>query len=242
MKQGEIRNIQGSSKGRCKITFIMDSIFALTGRKVRWTTENGEINKWAMLSTSEQLKAHPFYERLKNDINNVKIKEVTSLFYRGINYKNAPSKLNMGPPPREKAKSNRYSSNGEIVLYLSDSPFGVLKECNFENGKTLWCQEYKIPQNLKIANLSYVEPDTFLSCIMWHADLSEEDDEKRGENYNYPKYVFSQTIAEIFKNKYDGIYVFGVRSDDTQYYHNLVIFEPDKKWDSWLENEPMKLL
>ncbi len=141
----------------------------------------------------------------------------------------APTALEMGPPPVGRAPANRYNEAGHSVLYLCQSEAGLIAEPINGDG-SLWIQRFSLPlDRLLVADFSSLDQDDFLSKVFWFAELAGNADV--GFTFR-----FSQLVASIVSQRFDGMLVPGVRGQKDCHYSNVVLFRP-VKWKSWLETD-----
>lgn len=139
-----------------------------------------------------------------------------------------PVSREMGPPAH--SSSGRYNPSGTPVLYLCDSPEGVLRE--LQEGE-IWIQRFRVPINiLRVADLRPTsnEIGTHLGAITWLCDLAGFD----GHEFTIES---SQRVAGIVAEQFDGFITAGVRGDSHFQYSNLVLFNPCGRWSNWLDDE-----
>ena len=225
--------LKGIAYGKSTVLATISATFSPTGRYVTCNEEYGMVNSWSKMETREGLLIHSISNNFIKSLNDVPLKIVSSeVFYRGRCCEEdqiIASSFQMGPPPKFLAVSNRYASQGEAVLYLSDSENGVKRELEGRPGK-MFIQKFKFNySDLKVADFSLYDSSSFLNAVMWHCELSGSE--------GYSSIVFSQTLAEMIRNKFDGMLVNGVRGNDKIRYKNLVIFNPTDKWESWIYDD-----
>ncbi len=147
-----------------------------------------------------------------------------------------PKAENMGPPPDEIASAGRYNDERQAALYLCSSEVGCRceRESIKEDKRPYYIQKFEIDfSKLNIADTTAL-PDT---SLVNHVFLFSERC-KFAEGYP-DSYLFCQKLASIVAEKgFEGMKIFGVRSDGTQY-ANFVIFKAnDRAWTAWLRGEP----
>jgi hypothetical protein len=141
----------------------------------------------------------------------------------------------MGPPPASVARANRYNKAHESVLYLSESRSAIANEPIADSG-TLWVQRFVLPADqLVIADFGSLRADDFASKAFWFAELAGNDDVA-------VQLCFSQLIASLVAQRFDGMRVPGVRGDHDTRYSNIVVFRAEACWKQWLaiDSQPMK--
>ena len=126
----------------------------------------------------------------------------------------------MGPPPAERAKTNRMSPAGIPYLYLATDEDTAIKECRIKLGKEVIVAEYSTKEELQILDLSANK--VFVPCSVFDPDYDHDDiwmnniwknfvreisepvaEDKNDHSYEY---TATQLIAEYYRNKgLDGI-------------------------------------
>jgi hypothetical protein len=81
---------------------------------------------------------------------------------------------------------------------------------------------------LRVADFSRTE-DHFLTGVFFIAE--ECNVERRGRS----NYIFSQIVAQLVADHFDGMLVPGVRGNRDARYNNVVVFQPGGDWEAWLE-------
>ena len=126
----------------------------------------------------------------------------------------------MGPPPADKAKTNRMSPAGIPYFYLASDKETTLKECRIDSNDEAIIVELILNKELKILDLSsnkYFVPDNIFNPEYNHdktwmndfwrsfiKEISEPVSEDK-EDHSY-EYAATQLIAEYYRTKgYDGI-------------------------------------
>jgi len=214
---------------------IWEQEFMHTGRKVRGTEGYLLATEWAELLDSNELIKHPGAEEFRSLIPKAPCVDSSLVCFRvrGITGK-APCPLQMGPPPITKeTRGGRYNRPGEHVLYLSDSEDGVIREFRALRFKGVpYIQRYMLPADqLHVADLTRIPPDHFMSQVFSKAE------ECNVEGRGLPGYNFSQIIAELVADNFDGMRVPGVHGVPNERYSNIIIFRPFPDWPNWLEPE-----
>ena len=139
-----------------------------------------------------------------------------------------PDATEMGPPPSDNASGGRYNSEGCSVLYLAETTDGVARESIAGSGP-LWVQKFIVPTSiLRIADLRVGCTDDLLNQVFWLA-------EHAGEAPVYPGYRFSQRVASLVAERFDGMMVPGVRGDRCCRYANVIVLRQMSEWSSWLD-------
>jgi hypothetical protein len=142
----------------------------------------------------------------------------------------------MGPPPVGVASEGRYNRSGEVVLYLCESDAGLARESIAGDGP-LWSQPFILPTyKLAIADFSSLGADDFASKVFWFAELA-------GNEGVAQHLRFSQLVASLVGQRFDGMRIPGVRGSDDVRYSNVVVFRAESSWPDWLESgcQPTKL-
>jgi len=140
----------------------------------------------------------------------------------------APSSHDMGPPPAVVAREGRYNKDHESVLYLSESEVAVLEEPIAGDGP-LWIQRFVVrTDQLLIADFSSLRTDDFVSKVFWFAELAGNSDVA-------VRILFSQLVASLVAQQFDGMRVPGVRGSKDLHYSNVVIFRAESRWRRWLD-------
>jgi hypothetical protein len=145
-----------------------------------------------------------------------------------------PSVDRLGPPPEDQAcREGRYNCADESVLYLCSSELGVAREADIICGRELHFLAYRLPlQDLRVADFAGAALDSLFNAVFEIAETFNV--EERGP----ATYSFSQFVAQVVAEAYDGMMVPGVRGDRTLRYANVVIFRPHPRWREWVDQEP----
>lgn len=126
----------------------------------------------------------------------------------------------MGPPPAEKAKTNRMSPAGIPYLYLASDIETTVAECRIKTGKEAIIAEFVLKEDLRILDFSsdkyfpcgsifdpeYEHENTWMNEF-WESYTKEisqpVSDELEDHSYEY---TATQLVAEYYRTKgYDGI-------------------------------------
>lgn len=214
---------------------------AATGRRISIFTPyqkqcEEEINKWFNCVDENSFINHCCADFFSEKIRKCGLVENEIECYRGRIFDEeedlrAISWQDMGPPPKDKATSNRYSANGVPALYLSTTCFGVTCELVHQKQSNgfIFIQKYVIKQNcLKIADV-VTGSDDLVAMAFAKSEL----------NKNAQEYWRSQVFAEIASSAgFDGILTPGIRGSRAERYNNIVIFDP-ANWINWVDiNSP----
>jgi hypothetical protein len=134
----------------------------------------------------------------------------------------------MGPHPAPPA--GRYNRAKVPVLYLCLTEDGVRRE----RAGALCIQEYELnPQSLRIADFSHEANANLLHVAFDVAERVEFDERPQRTNEDFPRF-----LADLaFSAELDGFLVPGVRGEKDRYYHNVVLFNPIHRWESWSRKE-----
>ena len=206
-----------------------------TDRSVTCDAEYRQATEWACLP-KEQLLLHPVAERFRASVRQARCVEGALLVcYRGRGFAKGdrPSSEEMGPPLEDKScPEGRYNRKEESVLYLCSSEHAIVREADLEPGHTLYSQRYELPlDQLRIADFTAADLDKFANDVFEIAETFNVGD--RG-----PKnYDFSQSVAALVAEAFDGMMVPGVRGDRSLHYANVVVFRPHPHWRKWLDQE-----
>ena len=139
----------------------------------------------------------------------------------------SPVSDEMGPPPASVARANRYNKPHESVLYLCDSQSAIANEPIAGSGP-LWVQSFVLPTDqLVIADFSSLRADDFVGKVFWFAELAGNDDVA-------VQLCFSQLIASLVGQHFDGMRVPGVRGTHDTRYSNIVVFRAEARWKQWI--------
>ena len=150
-----------------------------------------------------------------------------------------PSRDRMGPLPADHAyfTSGRYSVRGCRVFYLASTEEGVrLELAAWVRPGEVWLQRFTIPVTLRIADFSQTPEDHLLTSA-----FSIAEDCMLDEQGGLPTYDFSNLLASVVAEHFDGMLVPGVRGQrGKQRYRNVVIFRYHDDWRDWLDGDPSK--
>jgi hypothetical protein len=207
-----------------------------TGRTVVCNAEYGLIRAWASLPT-EEIRQHPLADKLRAAVASARCVQGEGLVcYRGrrLQRDSHPSIALLGPPPEgQPCPENRYNRENESVLYLCSCEAAIPREVTTESGNELYCLVYRLPlQDLRVADFTDVALDSLLNAVFEIAETFNV--EGRGP----ATYSFSQFVAQLVAEAFDGMIVPGVRGDRTLRYSNAVIFRPHPRWREWVVGEP----
>jgi hypothetical protein len=209
---------------------ILDLIFGPTGRRVRGDRHHHTVRNWIRCTDDTSLRAHAGCEQFVQELRRVQIIRVPLQCYRGRTppfRSEVPDAEEMGPPTH--AEAGRYNRDGIGVLYMSDLEMGVQRELR-ERARSgpSWVQRFVItPQARGIADLTMVDPASVIASACWFAELAA----KVGE----PTFAFSQFVAALVSDGFDGMRVPGVRGTDAARYTNVVMFSPAERWRDWID-------
>ena len=215
-----------------------------TGRTVAESPHHLLVMNWAK-SAPSKMASHEGAKTLRESLDNFEPSKESSVeeLYRGISFAEGktPSREEMGPPPIDQCRSGgRYHTAGNAVLYLSDSIEGVRRERDAWGATgNAYIQKYQLLLNrLKIADFTAVDKEHFLAHVFLWAERCNYQD-------GSDSYDFSQIVARLVSEKFDGMVVPGVRGVAGSTYSNIVLFkphEPEGRWMEWLEDsEPFPL-
>ena len=223
-------NLQAKLSLGLNMGATMSASNSRTGRLVTCGENYGRVQDWANMPSRDDVLAHPSCALLANDLLSVKpIENPAIRAYRGRALDQTgphPTSLDMGPPkPHQTDDNGRYNRRGCPALYLCDSEYGVQRE--FLGEASLFVQEYEIAiQDIRIADLRSLTPDSFICGVLWYAEMAGRD--------GYPSRIFSQTIADIVGQHFDGMAIPGVRGEQDQTYSNIVMLRQVDRWPTWL--------
>ncbi len=212
-----------------------------TARYLTCGVEYRLVQSWARMPSRRLLQSHPATARMTEELLSVHpINQRSIRGYRGRlireGHPTPESSRDMGPPrPGNTNDMGRYNEKGHPVLYLCESEYGVRRELSGEG--RLFVQEFILPTDVvRIADLRQLDPNGFLAATMWHAEMAGQD--------GYPTVRFSQVVAMVVSQKFDGMAVPGVRGDNSQTYSNIVIFPRRlRHWPKWAvsQKKPFEL-
>lgn len=200
-----------------------------TDREVTGNDAYRAAREWASQRTREDLLRHPACAQFRSVIEHAPLLSgECPLLWRGRGVDHVPqSAMEMGPPPQSANHGEgRYNKAGESVLYLTDSEDGVHRELS----GTPYVQAYHLPlSTIRIADFRVWPADSFVTAVFSIAE------ECKVEGRGLDTYVFSQTIAEVVAERFDGMLIPGVRGMPGAHYSNVVVFRPHPHWPNWIE-------
>jgi hypothetical protein len=211
-----------------------------TGRRVTGTKTHKQVVEWARAGGAV---AHPlsaaFEARLSDSRLLLSGAPITAFRGCGI-LTGVPDPRDFGPPPPPGRTQTRYNRAGNSALYLADSEYGVRREMvHWAIRGTPYAQKFVIPvgATLRIANFTETSADDLITAVFGVA----ENENVHG--LGAAAYDFSNAVADIVRSKFDGMRVPGCRGEYPQVYHNIVLFNPDGRWERWLAPgaSPMRL-
>lgn len=236
-----ISNLSGAATISFRPTGTISASFAGTGRYVTCDSDYAAVSNWAQAPSPGDLIAHEACARFRRELSRIAALDLSVLqCLRGRTApftRTPPAADEMAPPPADRTDDRgRYNRRGESVLYLSDSEEGIRRELAGRQGP-IWIQRFILrPATVRIADLRLNLPGThrFMRSVLWFAELAGQQ--------GYPGVDFSQTLAQIVGQRFDGMMVPGVRGDGTFTYHNIVLFRPESRWRAWLDGtDPYEL-
>jgi hypothetical protein len=215
----------------CTDKTIWDLKFSNSGRSVSGNEGYALASEWAGLMNRDKILVHPAADEFRLLIPEAPcVSDYSLVCYRGRSITGKqPCAHQMGPP--EKTNGGRYNPPGQSVLYLSDSEEGVLREFQaWKQEGTPYIQRYTLPfDKLRIADFTKIPSDHFVCAVFSFAEECEV------EGRSLKSYLFSQTIAELIADYFDGMRVPGVRGEPGIWYSNIVIFRPFPGWLYWID-------
>jgi len=240
------QKISGSSHGQGSMTVIPTVTRGHTGRTTTATPDCIRAESWSDLETIEKLKADPAFEEFQDCVAQATLLTEDFPGFRGCDIdKPPPTKERMGPRPLHlPPQAGRYSVAGTQVLYLSESEQGVLNELEAWHFKgEAWVQPYILPANgVRIADFSDLAHDSFLTCVFSKAEeCNVEGRETKKRTTIEEAYLFSNLVASVVSQSFDGMLVPGVRAKDGSWYRNVVMFSQHLEWRNWLDGDPRPL-
>jgi hypothetical protein len=134
----------------------------------------------------------------------------------------------MGPPSPSRPNENRYGLAGKSVLYLCTSEEGVRREVNMSGGKSLYLQRFIIPGTVNLGDFRDLDEVDFLNDAFMFAEMANRDP------VSHATMLFTQVLASLVSERFDGMIVPGVMGDVSTRYCNIVIFE-SAAWRMWLD-------
>lgn len=188
------------------------------------------VRGWSVSGSREKLLAHEGAERLRRALKSAPRCDNSIECMRGVRMPSAdaPTWERLGPPqPGPSLRDGRYNTQEGVVLYLASTHEGVAREFKWNIGD-VWVQQYVIPgDELRVADFSPPAcSDEFLNTVFWWAETA-------GETGCPAPAAFSQTVAEIVRDEFDGMLVPGIRGDDGHRYRNVIMFQPCRSWRAW---------
>jgi hypothetical protein len=232
-------NLSASGSITLRGSATLSATYAPTGRLITADAEYALIREWAELPDQDLQQRHDAGARFAAHLTQVtRFAGASLLCCRGRRFPSAhvPTSDEMGPPPMAVASKGRYNKSGESVLYLCESDMGVVREPIGGDGQ-LWIQRFVLPlDGLAIADFSSLRADDFASKVFWFAELA-------GIEGVAHRIRFSQLVASIVAQKFDGMRIPGVRGGDDVRYSNIVVFRAERSWRDWLEigSQPSQL-
>lgn len=214
------------------------AIKTLHGREVAESDGHSKAMEWVKTYCADSEKDNPTEDEFRASLAEApRLTTKETLFrFRPWGECEPPSPQDMGPPSNRNASAGRYNDEGQAALYLCSSDKGCHceRESIKEDKRPYYIQQFEIDfSKLNIADTTAL-PDTNL---VNHAFLFSERC-KFAEGYP-DNYLFCQNLASIIAEVgFEGMKVFGVRNNGTEY-ANFVIFKPnDRPWTGWLRGEP----
>lgn len=202
---GRIIDVNAHSRAAISGTALWQMIYGHTGRKVTGDEAYAFAREWATQTTREDLLSHDGAKEFRQMLSDVAcVVDDFLLLSRGRCVDGVPpTSQQMGPPPLgQETSGGRYDKPYHPVLYLSSSEDGVRRE--FEQWNihgTPYIQRYRLPMGkLRIADFIGGPPDHFATALFAIAETHKV--EGRGGRDSY---VFSQTVAELVAEQFDGI-------------------------------------
>ncbi len=224
-------NLRGSAKFGLVTGATLSAEQQRTGRRIQADSVHARVQAWAMSAVYEGSEAEvEFINALSTVHRLAPSKLVCFRGQRRFPSGYSPEPEDMGPPPLGKASAGRYNGQGRSVLYLSETEQGVTREPITGPGP-LWIQKYILPADtLQIADLRPGRAEEFVNQVFWFA-------EHAGEAPVHCSLEFSQRIASLIAEKFDGIMMPGVRGDESHRYANIVVLKRMSEWIAWLYPE-----
>jgi hypothetical protein len=106
---------------------------------------------------------------------------------------------------------------------LCDSVDGVLREIE-NDGQATWIQEFAVNQAyLRVVDTRLSADLAFTNQVFWFAESCDS-------HVANGKPTFSQLIAQLVSELFDGMLVRGVRGTPGAHYSNIVVFRPLDAW------------
>ncbi len=206
-----------------------------TGRETAITPLAARVQEWASLPDRTTLLAHPLAAEFRAALSAVPVMSGSVVdVYRGQSIKrkdDPPSMKRMGPPDSSFAPGEgRYYADGRRALYLADSENRVRREMGRWNKVGApYVVRASLPLTVRIADLSHLSTDDLISTVFWCAEMCGL------EGYGDRPYRFSQIIAELVAERFDGMRVPGVRGEPGHHYRNIVLFHQLEGWPNWID-------
>lgn len=219
---------------KTSISAIWEATVGNTGRTVTGNEGHALAAEWAKLGDPCKIRTHAGYDEFRSLGQYAPCLNGSPLsLFRGRRFKDCvPTSQQMGPPGENAhTGGGRYDRPGHPVLYLCNSEEGVRREMGTVDATdTVYVQRFKIPlEVLRIADFRSIPPDHFVSAVFERAEACKV----RSDG---PKsYAFSQTVAEVVSDHFDGMMVPGVQGDGLCRYCNVVVFKPHPGWIEWLD-------
>lgn len=210
----------------------LSATYGPTGRLVTADSDYALVREWAELPDQDLQQSHQAVARFATHLSQVvRLPGVSLSCCRGSRRFPSgyvPTSDEMGPPPTVAAAEGRYNRSGESTLYLCESEGGLAREPIAGDGP-LWIQRFVLPtERLSIADFSSLHADGFASKVFWFAELAGNEDVVQ-------RLHFSQLVASLVRQKFDGMRIPGVRGTHDVRYSNVVIFGAEPSWRDWLE-------
>jgi hypothetical protein len=214
------------------------AIKTLHGREAADSESHSKAMEWVTKFSMHSEELKPTEDEFKAAIAEAQVlKTKETLFrYRSWDSPERPKPNDMGPPADNSASAGRYNIKGKAAFYLCSSEEGCHRErTSVKNDKrAYYIQTFSIDFNdLNIADTTSLSPTNLVNHVFLFAERCKSTE-------GYPdNYLFCQHIASIVADMgFDGMKVFGVRSNGSQYM-NVVIFNPNNRnWVDWLQGEP----
>ncbi len=222
----------GELKGSTSLSFGANATISATqqrtGRRIEANELHAKVESWSKsIDPASHKLARDFRVALTHV---VPCHEREIISYRGRRFKNGevPSWQQMGPPPEISCVEGRYNQPQKPALYLCENIKAVMRE-PIKGNDPLWVQKYLLPmKSLKIGDFRTERSREFISQVLWFA-------EHAGEATNTCSFSFSQFIAKLVMEKFDGMLVPGVRGSSEFRYYNIVILRRLDEWETWVD-------
>jgi hypothetical protein len=200
-----------------------------SGRSVDVETGYFEACRWIAEYQSDRKRQADLETRFLDSIAGYSAVPVDRPVWRGRTFKEAPASWeDFGPPPPSKAPLGRYNARGTPVLYLADSVEGVEVEVPERDARRRWVQRFRLPPDLMILDARGLPHDSFSAGVFWAME---------SHRAAFPDSWLGVRIAELLRERFDGLWVPGVRGTDERRYGNVVVFAPGENWKSWVDLE-----